>query len=42
MWERAPEHDKRIGRGDDYAGDAWRHVETGELRYVAVGHNPKD
>jgi hypothetical protein len=37
MWKRAPEHDKRIERGDDFAGDAYRNAETGELRWVAVG-----
>lgn len=36
-WERAPEHDKRIARGDDYAGDAWRYKPTGEIKMVAVG-----
>lgn len=39
-FERAPEHDRRNGRGDDFAGDAWRDRETGELRHTAVGHNP--
>ncbi len=39
-WVRVPEHDRRIARGDDFAGDAWRHLETGELRYVAVGRKP--
>lgn len=39
-WERAPEHDRRIGWGDDWAGDAWRHRPTGTLRYVAVGCRP--
>ena len=39
-WERAPERDKRFASGDDYAGDAWRHIMTGEIRYVAVGQKP--
>lgn len=37
IWKRAPEHDRRIRRGDDFAGDAWRNTETGEIRWVAVG-----
>lgn len=40
MWERFPELDKRIAWGDDYAGDAWRNVITGEIRWCVVGHNP--
>lgn len=32
-YERAPTLDKRIARGDDFAGDAW-------VRWVAVGHRP--
>ena len=39
-WSRAPEHERRIGRGDDFAGDAWRHARTGHLRWVAVGRDP--
>lgn len=34
-YERRPELDKRIGRGDDFAGDAW-------VRYTAVGHSPTE
>lgn len=34
-YERAPSLDKRISRGDDFAGDAW-------VRWVAVGHRPDD
>ena len=37
---RQPKHDRRIARGDDFAGDAWKHVVTGKLIWVAVGHNP--
>lgn len=37
---REPDNDRRIGRGDDFAGDAWRDRQTGEIKYVAVGHNP--
>ena len=37
---REPDHDRRIGRGDDFAGDAWRDLRTGEIKYVAVGHRP--
>ena len=32
-YERRPELDKRIARGDDFAGDAW-------VRWTAVGHSP--
>lgn len=32
--------DRRIGRGDDFAGDCWMDLQTKERRYVAVGHNP--
>jgi hypothetical protein len=41
-WARAPGLDRRIRRGDDFAGDAWRNAQTGELRYVAVGHRPEE
>lgn len=41
QYERAPEHDKRIRRGDDFAGDAWRDIKTGEIRWVAVGYTPE-
>lgn len=37
---RIPEHDRRIRRGDDFAGDAWRDRDTGEIKYVAVGVEP--
>ncbi len=37
---RAPEHDRRIGRGDDFAGDAWRDNRTQRITYAAVGHGP--
>ena len=40
IWERVPEQDRRIGRGDDHAGDAWRSRATGLVRWVAVGHDP--
>lgn len=39
-WERVPEKDRRIERGDDYAGDAWRYIVTGEIKYTAVGYGP--
>ena len=39
-YTREPDNDKRIGRGDDFAGDAWRDRESGEIKYVAVGQNP--
>jgi hypothetical protein len=38
MWKREPKLDKRIARGDDFAGDAWINQQTGQVRYVAVGH----
>jgi hypothetical protein len=41
-WLRAPLLDKRIAHGDEFAGDAWRHRITGEIRYVAVGELPGD
>lgn len=36
-WMRTPEHDKRIANGDDFAGDAWKYLPTGEIKYTAVG-----
>ena len=39
-YDRDPAHDRRIRRGDDFAGDAWRDRETDDIRYVAVGHDP--
>lgn len=39
---RAPEHDRRVRRGDDFAGDAWRDRDTGEIKYVAVGVEPQE
>lgn len=41
VWQRAPELDKRIGRGDDFAGDAWKHISNGKVHYVSVGVTPK-
>jgi hypothetical protein len=40
IWERFPERDKRIHRGDDYAGDAWRNKENGAIAWVVPGHVP--
>lgn len=37
---RRPWKDRRIGRGDDFAGDCWLDLETHQVRYVAVDHNP--
>ena len=34
---REPAGDRRIARGDDFAGDAWIDNESGELVYGAVG-----
>lgn len=36
-FERVPEEDRRIGRGDDFAGDAWRNTKTGEIEWGTVG-----
>lgn len=36
---RAPEHDRRISRGDDFAGGAWLDTVTGEIVYGAVGYD---
>lgn len=33
LYYRVPSLDKRIAKGDDFAGDAW-------VRYTAVGHKP--
>ena len=40
VWQREPELDTRFARGDDFASDAWRNVQTGELRRVIPGHRP--
>lgn len=32
--------DKRIGRGDDYAGDAWRDRVLGIVRWMPFGVDP--
>jgi hypothetical protein len=48
-YKRKPELDKRISRGDDFAGDAWEdtaiiydgaNLQPGEIIYVVVGHDP--
>ena len=39
-WHREPSSDRRIRRGDDFAGDAWRNGQTNELRFTAVGYRP--
>ena len=36
-WRRAPEHDRRIARGDDFAADAWRRGD--QIKLVAVGRD---
>ena len=41
-WLRAPLLDKRIAHGAEFAGDAWKHRVTGEIRYVVVGERPRD
>lgn len=37
---REPSQDRRIARGDDFAGDAWKDQKYGEITHVVVGHNP--
>ena len=37
---RAPDHDQRMRFGDSFAGDAWMDLETGGLRYFAIGVDP--
>ena len=39
-WKRMPEFDRRIAHGDDWAGDAWLNDKTGNIKLVAVGHEP--
>ncbi len=39
-WTRVPPLDRRVARGDDFAGDAWLDRETGTTRYTAVGCRP--
>jgi hypothetical protein len=41
-YTREPDRDKRLNRGDDFAGDAWRDNETGKIKYVAVNRDPND
>lgn len=36
---RQPDHDRRIARGDDFAGDAWLDTETGAIVYSVVGYD---
>ncbi len=40
IWVRETTCDRRIPWGDDFNGNAWRNLTTGEYRYVAVGHTP--
>jgi hypothetical protein len=39
-WVREKPKDRRFKNGDDSAEDAWRCIETGEIRYCAVGQSP--
>jgi hypothetical protein len=39
QWMRDPTKDRRIKRGDDFSGDAWVNIFTGEIHYCVVGHN---
>lgn len=36
---RAPEHDRRFARGDDFAGDGWVDLATGQVVHGAVGRD---
>ena len=36
---RAPDCDKRVANGDDFAGDAWLDQVTRQIVYGAVGHD---
>ena len=36
---RAPDCDKRVANGDNFAGDAWLDQETRQIVYGAVGHD---
>jgi hypothetical protein len=36
---RAPDCDKRLANGDDFAGDAWLDQKTRQIVYGAVGHD---
>jgi len=39
-YERDATNDRRIGRGDDFAGDAYINLETMKQFWVTVGHDP--
>ena len=41
-YERAPQFDKRFMWGDDFAGDAWRDRETGQIFWCVVGRDPNE
>jgi hypothetical protein len=36
---RVPAFDRRIARGDDFAGDAWLDKASGQVVYSAVGRD---
>ena len=38
-YERKSEFDRRISRGDDFAGDAWLNKLTGDIEWGAVGRD---
>lgn len=38
-YERQPEHDRRVARGDDFTGDAWLDTESGETVYGVAGYD---
>lgn len=40
QYVRDTSQDKRIARGDDFAGDGWKDQKTGEVIHTVVGINP--
>jgi hypothetical protein len=38
-FQRVPEQDRRIARGDDFAADAWLDAESGLIVYGAPGRD---
>lgn len=38
-YQRQPQRDRRIKRGDDFAGDAWLDTKTGQIVYGVVGYD---
>jgi len=40
IYERRIQHDRRISRDDDFAGDAYQNLNTKTIFWVSVGHDP--